>query len=372
LKIIREIEITVTMVNEMDLNEIEMNDLVGHAKYRDEVSSVENGDGSKERRSHRIKRLGRQSKLRMRMRPCHTVAAIFILLATILFVFDKIPDKNKLEESVGSSSTPSVATTDTSNEDETREKKKNHHHKNNNDNNSNVNKVGSKNKHSKQHDGSESKRNSDGNNHDESIPGEKKKNNRNKHKKPLDGSENKGSSNKIISTVLFVCSDSCDSIADIVKHQFGDNAQKINVAGGNACLMGCSINKPNEAPRKFKQTILNIVSTKTNAEVQAITKNALDGNGIDNSVSLSPDGTGEEAPPAETNAVQPDASAPDATEAETAGVDDKNIIAGVDDKDIYCEDLSIYQEWHDTKITKADGVMYRVVKQMNHDKTSFT
>ena len=344
------------MVNEMDLNEIEMNDLVGHAKYRDVVSSVENGDESKERRSHRIKRLGRQSKLRMRMRPCHTVAAIFILLATILFVFDKIPDKNKLEESVGSSSTPSVATTDTSNEDETREKKKHHHHKNKND----VNKDGSK----------------------------------NKHTKPLDGSENKGSSNKIISTVLFVCTDSCDSIADIVKHQFGDNAQKINVAGGNACLMGCSINKPNEAPRKFKQTILNIVSTKTNAEVQAITKNALDGNGIDNSVSLSPDGTGAEAPPAEanteepdapapdateaeappaeTNAVEPDASAPDATEAETAGVDDKNIIAGVDDKDIYCEDLSIYQEWHDTKITKADGVMYRVVKQMNHDKTSFT
>ena len=48
------------------------------------------------------------------------------------------------------------------------------------------------------------------------------------------------------------------------------------------------------------------------------------------------------------------------------------IFDGVDDKDVYCEDLSQYQKWHETKITKNDGKMYRIVKQMNHDKTSFT
>jgi len=44
----------------------------------------------------------------------------------------------------------------------------------------------------------------------------------------------------------------------------------------------------------------------------------------------------------------------------------------VDDRDVYCEDLSQYQRWHETKITKKDGAMYRVLKQMNHDQTSFT
>ena len=48
------------------------------------------------------------------------------------------------------------------------------------------------------------------------------------------------------------------------------------------------------------------------------------------------------------------------------------IVDGIDDKDVYCEDLSQYQEWHNTKITLNDGIMYEVVKQMDHDKSAFT
>lgn len=48
------------------------------------------------------------------------------------------------------------------------------------------------------------------------------------------------------------------------------------------------------------------------------------------------------------------------------------IVDGIDDKDVYCEDLSQYQEWHNTKITLNDGIMYEVVNQMDHDKNAFT
>lgn len=48
------------------------------------------------------------------------------------------------------------------------------------------------------------------------------------------------------------------------------------------------------------------------------------------------------------------------------------IVDGVDDKDVYCEDLSQYEEWHNTEITKSDGVMFKVVKQIDHDEASFT
>ena len=44
----------------------------------------------------------------------------------------------------------------------------------------------------------------------------------------------------------------------------------------------------------------------------------------------------------------------------------------VDEKDVFCEDLSQYEKWHEAKVTKGDGVMYTVVKQYKHDKTSFT
>ena len=92
----------------------------------------------------------------------------------------------------------------------------------------------------------------------------------------------------VISTFLFVCSDSCHLIADVVEREFGNNSQ-VKAVGGNACLMDCSINRrleQNEAPRVFMQTILTIESTKSRAEVQAITKNALDGKGIVNNVSF--------------------------------------------------------------------------------------
>ena len=48
------------------------------------------------------------------------------------------------------------------------------------------------------------------------------------------------------------------------------------------------------------------------------------------------------------------------------------IVNGVDDKDTYCEDLSQYDEWHNTKVSKEDGVMYKVVRQMGHDPAAFT
>lgn len=44
----------------------------------------------------------------------------------------------------------------------------------------------------------------------------------------------------------------------------------------------------------------------------------------------------------------------------------------VDEKDVLCEDLSQYQKWHETKVTKKDGVMYKIVKQYNHDSNAFT
>lgn len=48
------------------------------------------------------------------------------------------------------------------------------------------------------------------------------------------------------------------------------------------------------------------------------------------------------------------------------------IVAGIDDQDTYCEDLSQYKEWHEIRISKDDGKMFNVVKQMTHDKGSFT
>eukprot|EP00534_Pseudo-nitzschia_fraudulenta_P002594 CAMPEP_0201120398 /NCGR_PEP_ID=MMETSP0850-20130426/4459_1 /ASSEMBLY_ACC=CAM_ASM_000622 /TAXON_ID=183588 /ORGANISM="Pseudo-nitzschia fraudulenta, Strain WWA7" /LENGTH=454 /DNA_ID=CAMNT_0047386521 /DNA_START=151 /DNA_END=1512 /DNA_ORIENTATION=- len=48
------------------------------------------------------------------------------------------------------------------------------------------------------------------------------------------------------------------------------------------------------------------------------------------------------------------------------------IVDGIDDKDLYCEDLSQYEGWHKISINKSHGKQYRMVSQMNHDKTSFT
>ena len=48
------------------------------------------------------------------------------------------------------------------------------------------------------------------------------------------------------------------------------------------------------------------------------------------------------------------------------------IVAGIDDQDTYCEDLSLYKEWHETRISKDDGKMFKVVEKMTHDKNSFT
>ena len=53
-------------------------------------------------------------------------------------------------------------------------------------------------------------------------------------------------------------------------------------------------------------------------------------------------------------------------------INDENIVHGIDDKEVYCEDLSQYEQWHNTRITKSDGIMYKVVEQMNHDKHSYT
>lgn len=50
----------------------------------------------------------------------------------------------------------------------------------------------------------------------------------------------------------------------------------------------------------------------------------------------------------------------------------KTIIPGVDDSEVYCEDLTKYEKWHAIKITKDDGKMYQVLKQQTHDKDSFT
>mmetsp|Transcript_25584 Transcript_25584/g.70399 ORF Transcript_25584/g.70399 Transcript_25584/m.70399 type:complete len:480 (-) Transcript_25584:8-1447(-) len=63
---------------------------------------------------------------------------------------------------------------------------------------------------------------------------------------------------------------------------------------------------------------------------------------------------------------------------ESKGInDEKNedpttIVAGIDDKDVYCEDLSRYNEWHQVRISKDDGKKFNAVEQMNHDQQSFT
>jgi hypothetical protein len=44
----------------------------------------------------------------------------------------------------------------------------------------------------------------------------------------------------------------------------------------------------------------------------------------------------------------------------------------VDEKDVFCEDLSQYQKWHETKVSKKDGVMYKIVKKYDHDSNAFT
>jgi hypothetical protein len=44
----------------------------------------------------------------------------------------------------------------------------------------------------------------------------------------------------------------------------------------------------------------------------------------------------------------------------------------VDEKDVYCEDLSRYQSWYDAAVTKESGPQFRVVKQYDHDRRAFT
>lgn len=48
------------------------------------------------------------------------------------------------------------------------------------------------------------------------------------------------------------------------------------------------------------------------------------------------------------------------------------IVDGVADKDVYCEDLSQYDAWHNTKVSKDDGIMFNIVRQMDHDPEAFT
>ena len=76
-----------------------------------------------------------------------------------------------------------------------------------------------------------------------------------------------------------------------------------------------------------------------------------------------------------TNAIIEDAVGEHQVSQETNGEnndDQITIVDGIDDKEIYCEDLSQYQEWHKIKITKNDALMYRIVNQMNHDGKAFT
>ena len=57
----------------------------------------------------------------------------------------------------------------------------------------------------------------------------------------------------------------------------------------------------------------------------------------------------------------------------TAPLDyEMTIVDGVDDKDVYCEDLSQYDEWHNKKVSKDDGIMFNIVRQMDHDPEAFT
>jgi hypothetical protein len=44
----------------------------------------------------------------------------------------------------------------------------------------------------------------------------------------------------------------------------------------------------------------------------------------------------------------------------------------VDDSDVYCEDLRQYSDWMNATVTKADGPMFKVLKQMDHDPNAFT
>jgi hypothetical protein len=83
-----------------------------------------------------------------------------------------------------------------------------------------------------------------------------------------------------------------------------------------------------------------------------------DKNSVNSTNDNSEDGTGTDQGSKETNDENSD--------------NQMTIVDGIDDKDVYCEDLSQYQEWHNTKITLNDGIMYQVVKQMDHDKNAFT
>lgn len=49
-------------------------------------------------------------------------------------------------------------------------------------------------------------------------------------------------------------------------------------------------------------------------------------------------------------------------------------VAAVDgnEKDVYCEDLTRYQKWYDTPISKEDGPQFRVINKYDHDKRAFT
>lgn len=44
----------------------------------------------------------------------------------------------------------------------------------------------------------------------------------------------------------------------------------------------------------------------------------------------------------------------------------------VDESDVYCEDLMQYSDWMEATVTKADGPMFNVLKQMDHDPKAFT
>ena len=52
--------------------------------------------------------------------------------------------------------------------------------------------------------------------------------------------------------------------------------------------------------------------------------------------------------------------------------EEPTLVDGVEDHEVYCEDLTRYENWHATTITKQDGVRYEIVDLLDHDKTSFT
>jgi hypothetical protein len=47
-------------------------------------------------------------------------------------------------------------------------------------------------------------------------------------------------------------------------------------------------------------------------------------------------------------------------------------VVEIDESDVYCEDLLQYSDWIEAKVTKADGPMFTVVKEMDHDPKAFT